>query len=210
MPLAIELEHSAAVEAPTAALLEHFAPPPWNLLRFGTGFAHSWQVLFGPQSFLLHGWGVRRLAGSQGSGSTKQAPSVAQGLVLVGRHGQLHGAVKAADRSKDKSAFAKGNALMQDLSESGRKVLGSKVPDSGTPTRLMTAAAGGGLGAILAPKAVVAAAAPMVAYTPLGQRIIAELLTQRPASAEALAEGVRLLGPYMATLGASTGQKIGQ
>lgn len=124
--------------------------------------------------------------------------------------GQLHGAVKAADRSKDKSAFAKGNALMQDLSESGRKVLGSKVPDSGTPTRLMTAAAGGGLGAILAPKAVVAAAAPMVAYTPLGQRIIAELLTQRPASAEALAEGVRLLGPYMSTLGASTGQKIGQ
>lgn len=124
--------------------------------------------------------------------------------------GQLHGAVKAADRSKDKSAFAKGTALMQDLSESGRKVLGSKVPDSGTPTRLMTAAAGGGLGAVLAPKAVVAAAAPMVAYTPLGQRIIAELLTQRPASAEALAESVRLLGPYMSTLGASTGQKIGQ
>lgn len=123
---------------------------------------------------------------------------------------QLHGAVKAADRSKDKSAFAKGTALMQDLSESGRKVLGSKVPDSGTPTRLMTAAAGGGLGAVLAPKAVVAAAAPMVAYTPLGQRIIAELLTQRPASAEALAESVRLLGPYMSTLGASTGQKIGQ
>lgn len=124
--------------------------------------------------------------------------------------GQLHGAVKAADRSKDKSAFAKGTALMQDLSESGRKVLGSKVPDSGTPTRLMTAAAGGGLGAVLAPKAVVAAAAPMVAYTPLGQRIIAELLTQRPASAEALAKGVRLLGPYMSTLGASTGQKISQ
>lgn len=123
---------------------------------------------------------------------------------------QLHGAVKAADRSKDKSAFAKGTALMQDLSESGRKVLGSKVPDSGTSTRLMTAAAGGGLGAVLAPKAVVAAAAPMVAYTPLGQRIIAELLTQRPASAEALAESVRLLGPYMSTLGASTGQKIGQ
>lgn len=123
---------------------------------------------------------------------------------------QLHGAVKAADRSKDKSAFAKGTALMQDLSESGRKVLGSKVPDSGTSTRLMTAAAGGGLGAMLAPKAVVAAAAPMVAYTPLGQRIIAELLTQRPASAEALAESVRLLGPYMSTLGASTGQKIGQ
>lgn len=125
---------------------------------------------------------------------------------------QLHSAVKAADRSKDKSAFAKGNALMQDLSESGRKVLGSKVPDSGTPSRLMTtaAAAGGGLGAVLAPKAVVATAAPMVAYTPLGQRIIAELLTQRPASAENLAEGVRLLGPYMSTLGASTGQKVGQ
>lgn len=43
-----------------------------------------------------------------------------------------------------------------------------------------------------------------------GRRIIAELLPQRPASAETLAESVRLLGPYMSTLGASTGQMIGQ
>jgi len=126
--------------------------------------------------------------------------------------GQLQSAVKAADRSKDKSAFAKGTALMQDLSDPARQVLGTKVPDSGTSSRLMTAAAGagGGLGALFAPKALLATAAPMVAYTPIGQKLVSMLLTQRPAAAEPLSEAVRGLGPYMATLGASVGPKIGK
>ena len=54
------------------------------------------------------------------------------------------------DRSKDKSKFAKGDALMQDLSESAKTALGNKVPDSGTPYRSMVAAlaASGGAGAM--------------------------------------------------------------
>lgn len=53
----------------------------------------------------------------------------------------LQNAVKALDRSKDKGRFAKGQALMQDLSDPGKSILGSKVPDSGTPGRLMNVGA---------------------------------------------------------------------
>lgn len=49
---------------------------------------------------------------------------------------QLNRAVGARDRSKDKAAFARGDALMQDLSKAARDVLPQKVPDSGTPERL--------------------------------------------------------------------------
>lgn len=51
---------------------------------------------------------------------------------------QLHNAVKAMDRSKDKRAFSEGNALMQDLTSAGKATLPSKVPDSGTAGRLMS------------------------------------------------------------------------
>lgn len=50
---------------------------------------------------------------------------------------QLHRAVRAADKTKDKRAFSEGTALMQDLSAQGKDVLLSKVPDSGTAGRLM-------------------------------------------------------------------------
>lgn len=50
---------------------------------------------------------------------------------------QLHQAVRAADKTKDKRAFSEGTALMQDLSSKGKDVLLSKVPDSGTAGRLM-------------------------------------------------------------------------
>lgn len=50
---------------------------------------------------------------------------------------QLHNAVKANDRTKDKRAFSEGAALLQDLTSAGKSVLPSKVPDSGSPGRLM-------------------------------------------------------------------------
>lgn len=51
---------------------------------------------------------------------------------------QLHNAAKAMDRTKDKRAFAEGDALMQDLTSAGKAVLPSKVPDSGTAGRLLS------------------------------------------------------------------------
>lgn len=49
---------------------------------------------------------------------------------------QLHSAVKAMDKSKDKRAFSEGTALLQDLSSAGKSTLGGRVPNSGTADRL--------------------------------------------------------------------------
>jgi hypothetical protein len=101
---------------------------------------------------------------------------------------QLQSAVRALDPSKDKARFARGNALMQDLSEAGKKVLGNKVPNSGTPERLMTAGLAGGAlvgGATLNP-AIAAGALPALMYTPAGQRMMAGLLAGRQGPAMGL------------------------
>lgn len=51
----------------------------------------------------------------------------------------LRSAVKATDQSVRKRAFARGQSLMQDLANPAEAVLGSKVPDSGTPFRSLVA-----------------------------------------------------------------------
>lgn len=123
---------------------------------------------------------------------------------------QLQNAVKAGDKSVGKGAFATGNALMQDLSGAGQRVLGSKYPDSGT--------AGRGLLALLAPGGVAAglATAPTstmatlggiglgsLPYTSLGQRAAAALLTSRPQLSQPLGNLVGRLGPVVIPGGAS-------
>ena len=102
---------------------------------------------------------------------------------------QLQNAVKAMDRSKDKSKFAKGDALMQDLSESAKTALGNKVPDSGTPYRSMMAAlaASGGAGVAGFPGVAAGIVASPLLYSQAGQNAMASLLTKRPAFANALA-----------------------
>lgn len=116
---------------------------------------------------------------------------------------QLHSAVKALDRSKDKGAFAKGNALMQDLSAAGKNALANKVPNSGTTDRLLatlgiTAPLIGG--ASVSPW-LAAGALPMMAYTNAGQKAMAGLLASRPALAEPLSKGVRAAGVPILTGG---------
>jgi hypothetical protein len=49
---------------------------------------------------------------------------------------QLVNAVKSMDRSRAKGSFARGEALMQDLAESGKSVLSNRYPDSGTAGRM--------------------------------------------------------------------------
>ena len=114
---------------------------------------------------------------------------------------QLHSAVKALDRSKDKGAFARGNALMQDLSEAGKQSLAQSVPDSGTPGRIMAAAlAGGGLGYI-SPTALALTGAAALPYTSAGQKTMAALLARRPELAKPVAEAVRQAGVPVLTGG---------
>ena len=90
---------------------------------------------------------------------------------------QLQRSVRSGDTSKDKRAFSEGNALMQDLSSSGRAVLSQSVPDSGTPFR------GALMYGLSHPLNATIAGAPIAigsaAYSPLGQTAIQSLLTGR-------------------------------
>jgi len=99
---------------------------------------------------------------------------------------QLSQAVRSNDSSLGKDAYARGKALMQDLSDPAKSVLPSKVPDSGTTSRLLmdtVVAGGGGLavgtGAVnplfLAPAAGIGAM-----YTPAGLKAARFLLQASP------------------------------
>ena len=115
---------------------------------------------------------------------------------------QLVQAVRQADPTRNKTAFARGNALMQDYAEAAKQVLGSRVPDSGTagraalfgiPTALAGLAYSGHPGAAIG--AGLAGTAALGAYSPVGQRTLAALLASRPAVAPAIAQGARNLTP---------------
>lgn len=118
---------------------------------------------------------------------------------------QLQNAVRSADKSVGKGATATGNALMQDLSGAGQRVLGSKYPDSGTVGRgLMALLAPGSIGAGLVSAPVPTLAilggigAGSLPYTQTGQRLAAALLTQRPQFAQPVGNAVRNYGTLLA------------
>lgn len=94
---------------------------------------------------------------------------------------QLQNAVRALDKSKDKSAFSKGAALMQDLSDPAKSRMASSIPNSGTADRLaaMAVLSTLGGGAVVNPL-LMPAAATGAAYLPIGRRIAQAILTERP------------------------------
>lgn len=95
---------------------------------------------------------------------------------------QLQQAVRAADPTRNKGGFGSGGALMQDLSEPAKAVLGAKVPNSGTADRL-------GAMAALNPGTwpYIAAGIPAsLMYTGPGQAAMAGLLTGRQGAAAGL------------------------
>lgn len=99
---------------------------------------------------------------------------------------QLRQATRQLDLSRNKRAFARGKANMQEFAEQGKKVLANKVPDSGTAGRAMLGAAAlAGPGAWHPMLGAGAIAAPF--YTPLGQRLFTAAAAARPESANALA-----------------------
>lgn len=85
--------------------------------------------------------------------------------------------LETAVRQGNKSQYARGKAMLQDLSNSGFDVLGNKVPDSGTASRLGTAALATGGASLLNPKAAVATAILSSLYTPFGMKYITPRLT---------------------------------
>ena len=111
---------------------------------------------------------------------------------------QLSSAVRKQDRSVGKGAFARGDALMQDLTDAGKAVLPNKVPDSGTATRIFT---GGGIGALLGhsvgidPTTMAMMAIGAIPYTSLGGGMTLAALAKRPEFAGKLADVLRAGAP---------------
>lgn len=99
---------------------------------------------------------------------------------------QLDNAVKALDKSKDHAAFARGNALMQDLSSDATKVLGDKVPNSGTPERLLGAMAVGGY---YDPMTLIGSGLLSLPYTQAGQKALASMFARNPTLGSSLVGG---------------------
>lgn len=109
---------------------------------------------------------------------------------------QLVSATRALDETRRKGGFARGQARMQQVAEAGREVLGTRVPDSGTPERIGTTLALLGLGG-----------AGLGAYEPsLSPYIIPGLLTAAAYTRPGLAAirqagmagpGLRALGPVL-------------
>ncbi len=141
---------------------------------------------------------VERAAGSAGAvEGTFSAP-------------QLSNAVRMEDPSRRRNAFARGNAMMQDLSDAGRAVLPSTVPDSGTAPRLMTGSLMLGAPAYVDPLIGSTLAASSLAYTPWGQNLMAHLLANRGTGQVAGAVSRGLLGasPYVAMGAAPAAQGL--
>jgi len=132
---------------------------------------------------------LRQAAGGQGAAEGIFTPK------------QLNAAVRGTDQSVAKGDFARGKALMQDLSSSGVNVLSQAYPDSGTAGRSMIGALLAGGAAVAKPELLAGAALASAPYTSLGQKLAAAALTQRPAGAQGLAEGLRRITPAV-TLGA--------
>lgn len=118
--------------------------------------------------------------------------------------GQLQTAVKALDRSKDKRAFSRGTALLQDLSDPAKAVLGPKVPNSGTADRSFMA-----LATLLDPRAAAMALTAPVMYSQTGQKALTGLLAARPEGAQAVADTLRKASPGLGLLGGQVFGRLG-
>lgn len=127
---------------------------------------------------------------------------------------QLSQAVKRGERASGRRGFARGEGLGQELAEAGEEVISSRVPDSGTPERLLpyilAAGAGGAYGAgYIDPGTAALVGSAALPYTRGGQNVLARLVGRTPsAGGQVLAEGLRRSVLPVAVGGAAaTGQQ---
>lgn len=130
---------------------------------------------------------------------------------------QFQAAVKAYSTNRQ---YARGQGLMQDLSDAGRSVLGPTVPDSGTPLRHAAqlgigALAGHSAGVPITPQMLAAAAAAGgtagAIYNPVSQPLIAHLLASRYPWMRQAGEIVPAVSPLLASgLAAEQGGLLGR
>lgn len=119
---------------------------------------------------------LQRAAGSTGANEGVFTPA------------QFAAAVRAADGTVRKNAYARGDALMQDLSDAGRSVMNTTVPNSGTFDRAaLVGTAGVSAANPLFPVGLAAGALP---YLNGPNRLAASLIARRPDIAPQLAERI--------------------
>lgn len=131
---------------------------------------------------------VLRAAGATGSKTGAFSPE------------QLQSAVRMMDNSRNRATFARGDALLQDLSEPAVNVLGRTVPDSGTAGRLLTYGLMGGAAGneyMGGPGYLTALAAAPLLYSRAGARY---MLGDYPGQ-QMISQGLRNLAPYSAQVG---------
>jgi hypothetical protein len=111
---------------------------------------------------------------------------------------QLMSAVRGADTSVRDRATARGDALLQDWAQTGIKVLGDKVPNSGTFDRAINGASlvAGLTNPTLGAAMAAGTGATAGLYSQAGQKALIKLATERPEYAQKLAELLRKSAPY--------------
>jgi hypothetical protein len=110
---------------------------------------------------------------------------------------QLARSVEKADSSVRHRAYVRGEALLQDLSDAGLKVLGNKYPNSGTAGRTLAGLGVLGGAAALNPASAVALASSALAYAPSTQRILGLMVNgERPAVAQNVGKAIQTAAPY--------------
>ena len=118
---------------------------------------------------------------------------------------QLQQAVKASDKSLGKGDTARGRALMQDLSMDARKVMGDKLPTSGTIERGILASMLLG-GYYLDPSIAAMVGGASLPYLPGAQRGVANALTSRPKSVRTMGQALSQYGPTIARASFQSGR----
>lgn len=117
---------------------------------------------------------------------------------------QFQSAVRTMDKSKDKAAFARGNALGQDLSDAGKSMLGNKVPNSGTADRLMYG--GGALASgVLNPAIPASLIGGAAMYSRPAQSLLNMLVSSRHQAAQPIANALDQYSAALLPLGTQIG-----
>lgn len=112
-------------------------------------------------------------------------------------------AIRASDRGPNKGQFVAGTAPQQKLASAAADLLGSKVNDSGTAERLMTATAIGAPAAVfgLTPEAIGSLLLAMGYSTQVAQKYLTGQLA--PAQQKAIEQALRQAIPYASQTGRS-------
>ena len=121
----------------------------------------------------------------------------------------LAAAAKTQDPTRNKAAFARGDAMMQDLAEWGLFVMPQRLPDSGTTERALWTMLGIGAGTMgLGPAAALAAKGSAVAipYFPAIMRA-ANRLARPSATRQGIRAGAEAATPFV---GGAAGTSLGQ